>query len=80
MIINSLNQKTHLKKGIIFFIILIQIVIKKFILKNQKAKKINKRILKNPTDFSSDKGKVRYNTDLNDDFDFIIKSKGIKIK
>lgn len=53
---------------------------KKIHIKKSKSKKINKRILKNPTDFSSDKGKVRYNTDLNDDFDFIIKSKGIKIK
>ena len=43
---------------------------------NKKNKKL---ILTNPTNFSSDKGKFRYNTDLKDDINFIIKSKGINI-
>ena len=44
--------------------------------KNKKEKK-RKKIL---TNFSSDKGKFKIFTDLNDDYDYVIKSKGIKIR
>ena len=44
-----------------------------------KNKKIKKPVLTNPNNFFSEKGKFNYISDLKDDFDFIIKSKGLKI-
>ena len=47
---------------------------------NNDNKNRNKKILTNKTNFSTNKRNLRYNTDLNDDFDFIINSKTFNFK
>ena len=47
---------------------------------NKDNKNRNKKIVTNQTNFSKKKGNLRYNTDLNDDLDFIIKNKNFNVK
>ena len=48
--------------------------------KKNSTRNKNKKFVINHTNFSTNRRNMRYNTDLNDDFDFIIKSKSFKIK
>ena len=47
---------------------------------NKDNKNRNKKIVTNQTNFSTNKRNLRYNTDLNDDLDFIIKNKNFNVK